>query len=154
MVLNNDEVRGSHGHGRAEFPWMCVQGWHVIPMDGVRETHGWRIDEVKSPLVKGEWVGLVQSSQIDRVVETHTWGGDCWVTRVSEVPHWIKMRRMSSSYNIIEHIPIGLRPFGLKCVSICYINYSRKLPKVFISPTRKCPLLRPMTRIRPRGSQY
>ena len=45
------------------------------------------------------------------------------------------MRRMSDEYNIIEHIPIGLRPFGLKCVSICYINYSRKLPKVFIHPT-------------------
>ena len=30
---------------------------------------------------------------------------------------------------------LGLRPFGLKCVSICYINYSRKLPKIFISPT-------------------
>ena len=27
---------------------------------------------------------------------------------------------------------MGFRPFGLKCVSICYINYSRKLPKVFI----------------------
>ena len=31
---------------------------------------------------------------------------------------------------------MGLRPFGLKCVSIYYINYSRKLPKVFISLTR------------------
>ena len=30
---------------------------------------------------------------------------------------------------------MGLRPFGLKCVSICYINYSRKLPKVLISLT-------------------
>ena len=30
---------------------------------------------------------------------------------------------------------MGLRPFGLKCVSICYINCSRKLPKVFVSPT-------------------
>ena len=36
---------------------------------------------------------------------------------------------------MIEHIRIGLRPFGLKCVSICYINYSRKLLKVFISAT-------------------
>ena len=25
--------------------------------------------------------------------------------------------------------PLGLRPFGLKCISICYINYSRKLPR-------------------------
>ena len=32
----------------------------------------------------------------------------------------------------IKHISIGLRPFGLKCVSICYINNSMKLPKVFI----------------------
>ena len=31
--------------------------------------------------------------------------------------------------------PLGLRPLGLKCVSICYINYSRKLLKVFISLT-------------------
>ena len=31
-------------------------------------------------------------------------------------------------------MPIRLRPFGLKCVSICYINL-RKLPKIFISPT-------------------
>ena len=30
---------------------------------------------------------------------------------------------------------MGLRPLGLKCVSICYINYSRKLLKVFISLT-------------------
>ena len=29
---------------------------------------------------------------------------------------------------------IRLRPFGLECVSICYINL-RKLPKVFISST-------------------
>ena len=41
----------------------------------------------------------------------------------------------SDLYNIIEHILNGLRPFGLKCVSIYYINYLRKLPKVFISPT-------------------
>ena len=25
MVLNNNVVQGSHGHGRAEFPWMCVR---------------------------------------------------------------------------------------------------------------------------------
>ena len=25
MVLNNVVVRGSHGHRRAGFPWMCVQ---------------------------------------------------------------------------------------------------------------------------------
>ena len=37
---------------------------------------------------------------------------------------------MSGQYNIIKYIPIGLRPFGL-----CYINYSRKLPKVFVSLT-------------------
>ena len=36
---------------------------------------------------------------------------------------------------MIEHIRIGLRSFGLMCVSICYINYSRKLLKVFISTT-------------------
>ena len=59
-------------------------------------------------------------------------------TCVSKVIHWIKIRRMSSSYNIIEYIPIGLRPFRLKYVSICYINYLRKLPKVFISPTIRC----------------
>ena len=35
--------------------------------------------------------------------------------------------------NTVWTIPIGLRPFGLKCVSICYINYSRKVPKEFIS---------------------
>ena len=64
--------------------------------------------------------------------QTHTWGGDFWVTRVSEVSHWIKMRRMSGKYNIIEHISIRFRPFGLKCVFICNINYSRKLSKVFL----------------------
>ena len=37
--------------------------------------------------------------------------------------------------NIIEYILIGFRDFGLKSVSKCYINYSIKLPKVFISPT-------------------
>ena len=42
---------------------------------------------------------------------------------------------MSGYYNIIKFIPIGLRPFRLKCASICYINYSRKLSKVFIPPT-------------------
>ena len=26
MVLNNGVVRGSHGHGRTGFPWMCVRG--------------------------------------------------------------------------------------------------------------------------------
>ena len=42
---------------------------------------------------------------------------------------------MSNKYNIIEHIPIGFKPFRLKCISICYINYSKKPPKMFISPT-------------------
>ena len=44
---------------------------------------------------------------------------------------------MSGYYNIIKHISIGLRPFGLKFVFICYINYLRKLSKVkvFIFPT-------------------
>ena len=59
MVLSNGVVRGSHGHRRAGFPWMCVWDWHMVPMDGVRETHEWCIDEVKSPLGKGEWIGLV-----------------------------------------------------------------------------------------------
>ena len=35
--------------------------------------------------------------------------------------------------NTVWTIPIRLRPFGLKCISICYINYSRKVPKEFIS---------------------
>ena len=26
MVLTNGVVRGSHGHGRTGFPWMCVRG--------------------------------------------------------------------------------------------------------------------------------
>ena len=79
MVLNNGVVLGSHGNGRAGFPWMCVQGWHVVPMDGVRETHGWRVDEVKSPLGKGEWVGLVHDLQRGRltrkgeIVGLHVW---------------------------------------------------------------------------------
>ena len=80
MVLDNGMVRDSHGHRRAGFPWMCVQGWHVVPMDSVRETHGWCIDEVKSLLGKGEWVGLVHGPQrgleTHREAETHTWGGD------------------------------------------------------------------------------
>ena len=59
MVLNNGVVWDSHRHRRAGFPWMCVRGWHVVPMDDVQETHGWCIDKVKSPLGKGEWVGLV-----------------------------------------------------------------------------------------------
>ena len=63
MMLNNVVMRGSHGHGRAGFPWMCVRSWHVVPMDGVRETHGWRVDEVKSSLGKGEWEGLVHGPQ-------------------------------------------------------------------------------------------
>ena len=62
-------VRGSHGHGCEGFPWMCMQGWHVVPMDGVWETHRWCVDEVKSPLGKGEWVGLVQGPQ--RGLEAH-----------------------------------------------------------------------------------
>ena len=42
---------------------------------------------------------------------------------------------MSNKYNVIEYIAIGFRHFGLKYVFIYYINYSRKLFKVFISPT-------------------
>ena len=99
MVLNNGVVRDSHEHRRAGFPWMCVRGWHDVPMDGVRETHGWCIDEVKSLLGSGERVGLVygpwRGLEAHKEAETHTWGGHCWVTRVSEVPRWIKMRRMS-----------------------------------------------------------
>ena len=94
MVLNNGVMWGSHGHGHTGFPRMYVRGWHVVPMDGVREAHGWRVDEVISPLGKGEWVGLVYGPQRDS--DSHTQGGDCRVTRVSEVPHWIKIRRMSS----------------------------------------------------------
>ena len=45
------------------------------------------------------------------------------------------MRRMSGYLKIIKHTSIRVRPFGLKCVSICYINYSRKFPNVFISPS-------------------
>ena len=75
MVLNNGVIQNSHEHGRAGFPWMCVQGWHVVPMDGVRETHGWRVDKVKSPLGKWEWVGLVHGPQRDlkahRKVDSH-----------------------------------------------------------------------------------
>ena len=33
---------------------MDVQGWHVVPRDGVQKTHERCIDEVKSPLGKGE----------------------------------------------------------------------------------------------------
>ena len=46
--------------------------------------------------------------------------------------HSMMMKRMSS---IIEYIFIGFKPFGLKYVFICYINYSRKFFKVFISTT-------------------
>ena len=60
---------------------MCMWGWHVVPMDGVQETHGWRVDEVISPLGKGEWVGLVHGPQrgleAHREATTHTRGGDC-----------------------------------------------------------------------------
>ena len=45
------------------------------------------------------------------------------------------MRKMSSKYNLIEHINSGFRPFRLKCVFVCYINYSKKLSNVFIFPT-------------------
>ena len=41
-------------------------------------------------------------------------------TCMSKVSHWIKIRKMSSYYNILEHIPIGYRPFGLKCLYILY----------------------------------
>lgn len=39
------------------------------------------------------------------------------------------------SHSAHGQVFLGLRPFELNCVSICYINYSRKLLKVFISPT-------------------
>ena len=70
-----------------------------------------------------------------REAETHMWEKDCWAARMSEVPHWIIIiiRRMSSYYNIIEHIHIGFRPFKLKCVFIYFINYSRKLSEI-LSP--------------------
>lgn len=44
---------------------------------------------------------------------------------------------MNGYYNITEHISIGIRHFGLKCVFMYCINHSRKLPKVkvFIFPT-------------------
>ena len=91
MVLNDGVVRGFHGHRRVEFPWMCVRSWHVVLMDDIRETHGWCVDEVKSLLGEEEWVGLVHGPQkgleTHRETETHMWGGDCWVTRVSEVLH-------------------------------------------------------------------
>ena len=48
---------------------MCMRGWHVIRIDGVQETHGWHADEVKSPLGKEKWVGLVHGSQ--RGLEAH-----------------------------------------------------------------------------------
>ena len=43
-------------------------------------------------------------------------------TLVNEISHW----KMSSKYNIIEHIPIEFKPFGLKYFSIYYINYLKK----------------------------
>ena len=45
----------------------------------------------------------------------------------------------------LVHIPISLKPFGLKCVSIYYINYLRKLPKIFISPTTRQPKFQSLT---------
>ena len=48
---------------------MDVRCWHVVPMDGVQETYGWHVDEMKSPLGKKEWVELVHDPQ--RGFETH-----------------------------------------------------------------------------------
>ena len=81
-----------------------------------------------------------------REAETHMLEDDCWVAHVSEVPHWIIIlkRRMSIYYNIIDHIPIEFRPFKVKCVFICFINYSRKLTKVFISLTHSIKVVRNM----------
>ena len=74
------------------------------------------------------------------------WEKDCWAACMSEVPHWIIIirRRMSSYYNIIEHIHIRLRPFKLKCVFIYFINYSRKLSEIFISLTHSIKVVRKM----------
>ena len=41
----------------------------MVPMDGVWEIHGWRVDEVKNPLGKGKWVGFVHGPQ--RGIESH-----------------------------------------------------------------------------------
>ena len=73
---------------------------------GVRQRCSWSIPSKdresptkENPLGKREWVELIHGPQRDlkahREAETHTWEGDCWVTRVSKVPHWIKMRKMS-----------------------------------------------------------
>ena len=123
MVLNNGVVRGSHGHRRAEFPWMYVQGWHMVPMDGVRETHGWCIDEVKKPIRQG------------RVSRTCSWPIErYWSPQRGRNSH-VRGRLLGYTCEWSPTLNKGLRPFGLKCVSICYINYSRKLPKMFISLT-------------------
>ena len=52
-----------------------------------------------------------------------------WIGTMNTSPH-----SLHTNHTNLALIP--LRPFGLKYFSICYINYSRKLPKVFISLTR------------------
>ena len=60
--------------------------------------HRWCTSEGKGSLGEEKWVGLVHGPQrgleAHREAKTHTWGKDCWVIRVKEVPHWIKMKRM------------------------------------------------------------
>ena len=69
-----------------------MQGWYI-------EAYGWCTSEGKDLLGKGERVELVHGPQrgleAHREAKTHMWGGDCWVTHVSEVSHWIKIGRIS-----------------------------------------------------------
>ena len=51
----------------------------------------------------------------------------CWVTCVSEVSHWIVIRRMNSSYNIIEYILIELKLFELKYIVIIQRSSQKSL---------------------------
>ena len=74
--------------------------WHMALMDSVREAHKWQIDEEKSHYGKREQVGIVHDPQ--KGLETHrdkektyTWEGVVEYTSVSEVLHWIMIRRMS-----------------------------------------------------------
>ena len=72
-------VNGARQRWGVRFSWRIkdVRDWHL------EEAHRWCTSEGKSSLGKRERVRLIHDSQrgfeTHRVVETHMWGGDCWV---------------------------------------------------------------------------
>lgn len=101
MELYHSMVQGSHRQGYAHlFTWMSVQGWYVIPIDGIQKTDEWYISEGKahrqgSMSLTCFWPTKRVLKPIEKE-KANRWEVDCWILVWVKVSFFIIMRMVSS----------------------------------------------------------